>query len=149
MAPGALRAASGGLRIMPSMPESRRVALVSDDLMFRSQLDAAVRRTGGQLVMARIEEIPEADALFVDLNRDSPHRLGLIARVREAHPEATIVAFCHHEAKDVREAAMRVGASSCITNGALQSATLRLAGRKRGTTAAEALEAETARPADA
>ncbi len=109
------------------MPTPRRVALVSDDLMFRSQLDAAVRRTGGELVSARVEEVPDADALFVDLNRDPPHRLGLIARVREAHPDATIVAFCHHEAKDVREAAMRVGASSCITNGALQKAALRLA----------------------
>jgi DNA-binding NarL/FixJ family response regulator len=115
---------------MPSMPTPRRVALISDDLMFRSQLDAAVRRTGGELVTVRAEDIPEADALFVDLNRDSPHRLGMIARVREAHPEATIVAFCHHEAKDVREAAMHVGASSCVTNGALQSAALRLAGAR-------------------
>lgn len=112
------------------MTDLRRVALLSDDLMFRSQLDAAVRSTGGQLVVARIAEIPEADALFVDLNADSPHRLGLIARVREAHPDATIVAFCHHEARDVREAAMRVGASTCITNGALQSAALRLAGKR-------------------
>ena len=108
---------------------TRRVALVSDDLMFRSQLEAAVRRTGGALLAARVEDVPEADALFVDLNRDSPHRLGLIARVRESQPEATIVAFCHHEASDVREAAMRAGASSCITNGALQSAALRLAGK--------------------
>ena len=122
--------------IRGEMTETRRVALVSDDLMFRSQLDAAVRRTGGELVMARTEEIPEADALFVDLNADPPHRLGLIARVREARPEATIVAFCHHEAKDVREAAMRVGASTCITNGALQNAALRLAG-SRGATVAD------------
>jgi DNA-binding NarL/FixJ family response regulator len=114
------------------MSEPRRVALVSDDLMFRSQLDAAVRRTGGELVRARTEDIPEADAIFVDLNADSPHRLGMIARVREANPHATIVAFCHHEAKDVREAAMRVGASTCITNGSLQSAAMRLAGRRGG-----------------
>jgi len=117
--------------MMLAMP-TRRVALVSDDLMFRSQLEAAVRRTGGELVSVRAEEVPEADALFVDLNRDSPHRLGMIARVREAQPEATIVAFCHHEARDVREAAMRVGASSCITNGSLQSAAMRLAGGRGG-----------------
>jgi DNA-binding NarL/FixJ family response regulator len=113
---------------MLPMPTPRRVALVSDDLMFRSQLDAAVRRTGGELVTVGAEDIPDADALFVDLNSDSPHRLGMIARVREAHPDATIVAFCHHEARDVRTAAMNVGASSCVTNGALQSAALRLAG---------------------
>ena len=115
---------------MSDTEQLRRVVLVSDDLMFRSQLGAAVRRTGGELLTARTEDIPEADALFIDLNQDSPHRLGMIARVREAHPEATIVAFCHHEAKDVREAAMRVGASTCITNGALQSAALRLAGKR-------------------
>ena len=120
------------------MSTTRRVALVSDDLMFRSQLDAAVRRTGGELVTVRSDEIPEADALFVDLNRDSPHRLGMIARVREAHPEATIVAFCHHESKDVREAAMHVGASSCVTNGALQSAALRLAGARASVAAEDA-----------
>ena len=117
---------------MLTMPTPRRVALVSDDLMFRSQLDAAVRRTGGELVTVGAEEIPDADTLFVDLNSDSPHRLGMIARVREAHPEVAIVAFCHHEAKDVREAAMHVGASSCVTNGALQSAALRLAGARAG-----------------
>jgi DNA-binding NarL/FixJ family response regulator len=115
---------------MLGMP-TRRVALVSDDLMFRSQLEAAVRRTGGELVSVGAQDVPEADALFVDLNRDSPHRLGMIARVREAQPEATIVAFCHHESRDVREAAMRVGASTCITNGSLQSAALRLAGGGR------------------
>ena len=124
---------------MLAMPTPRRVALLSDDLMFRSQLEAAVRRTGGELVMVRTEDVPEADALFVDLNSDSPHRLGMIARVREAHPEATIVAFCHHESKDVREAAMHVGASSCVTNGALQSAALRLAGT-RATEAANAAD---------
>lgn len=117
--------------MMLGMP-TRRVALVSDDLMFRSQLEAAVRRTGGELVSVRAEEVPDADALFVDLNRDSPHRLGMIARVREAQPEATIVAFCHHEARDLREAAMRVGASSCITNGSLQSAAMRLGGARAG-----------------
>lgn len=115
---------------MQAMSTPRRVALVSDDLMFRSKLDAAVRSTGGELVAARVEELPQADALFVDLNSDSPHRLGLIARVREAQPDAAIIAFCHHEAKDVREAAMHAGASSCITNGALQSAALRLAGSR-------------------
>jgi DNA-binding NarL/FixJ family response regulator len=127
MPPTAARSGAATLRIMQSMSQPRRVALVSDDLIFRSQLDAAVSRTGGELVVARTEDIPEADAIFVDLNRDSPHRLGLIARVREAHPDATIVAFCHHESKDVREAAMHVGATTCITNGALQSAALRLA----------------------
>ena len=110
------------------MPGLRRVALLSDDLMFRSQLAAAVTRVGGELLAARVEDVPAADAVFVDLNVDSAHRLGAIATLRQERPEALIVAFCHHQDRSVREAAMHCGASSCITNGALQSAALRLAG---------------------
>jgi DNA-binding NarL/FixJ family response regulator len=107
---------------------ARRVALLSDDLMFRSQLEAAVTKVGGEMAAVTAEAVPDVDALFVDLNTDSPHRLGFIATVREQRPALNIVAFCHHGEKQLREAAMNVGASSCITNGALQAVVLRLAG---------------------
>jgi len=110
------------------MPGPRRVALLSDDLMFQSQLATAVAGWGGTLLGARVDEVPEADAVFVDLNRDPGFRLGAIARLREERPTTQIVAFCHHGEKELREQAMRCGASSCITNGALQAAALRLAG---------------------
>jgi DNA-binding NarL/FixJ family response regulator len=114
---------------MAGMSPARTVALLSDDLMFESQLGAAVRGAGGELLAVRIgEPVPVVDAVFVDLNRDSSHRLGFIASLREERPEQSIVAFCHHGEKELREMAMRVGASSCVTNGALQAVALRLAG---------------------
>jgi DNA-binding NarL/FixJ family response regulator len=108
---------------------ARRVALLSDDLMFRSQLEAAVTKAGGEMVAVTAPEaVPDVDSVFVDLNADSPHRLGFIATLREQRPSINIVAFCHHGEKQLREAAMNVGASSCITNGALQAVALRLSG---------------------
>lgn len=115
--------------MMAVMPPARTVALLSDDLMFRSQLGAAVQGFGGELLAVRVgDAVPDADAVFVDLNQDTPHRLGFIATLHEQRPEVTIVAFCHHGEKELREMAMRVGASSCVTNGALQAVALRLAG---------------------
>lgn len=113
---------------MALMPAPSRVALVSDDLMFQSQLGAAVRSWGGTLVTARAADVPEADAVFIDLNREPEPRLGAITRLREARPHTPIVAFCHHGEKRLREQAMGCGASSCVTNGAIQAAALRLAG---------------------
>ena len=111
------------------MPPARTVALLSDDLMFQSQLGAAVRGVGGELLSARVgEPAPVVDAVFVDLNQDTPHRLGFIAALREQRPGQMIVAFCHHGEKELREMAMHVGANSCVTNGALQAVALRLAG---------------------
>jgi DNA-binding NarL/FixJ family response regulator len=110
------------------MPPPSRVALIGDDLMFRSQLAAAVSSWGGTLVTARAGDVPAADAVFVDLNREPEPRLGAISRLREALPETPIVAFCHHGEKLLRERAMSNGASSCVTNGAIQATALRLAG---------------------
>lgn len=110
----------------------KRLALVSGDLMFRSQLAAALRTTGAALEAFTGHEVPdrEFDTTFVDLNADTPHRLGLIARLREAYPGMEIVCFCHHAEDELRVQAMRLGASSCITNGALRSVALRLAGKR-------------------
>lgn len=116
------------------------MALVSGDLMFRSQLAAALGRTGADLEVVTGHELPDAefDTTFVDLNADTPHRLGMIARLREQRPAMEIVAFCHHGEKDLRVQAMQLGASSCVTNGALQSVALRLAGMRAGQTATPA-----------
>jgi DNA-binding response OmpR family regulator len=110
----------------------RRVLLVSDDLMFQSQLSAAVKAGGGALDTApreaAMDSAREADAVFVDLNADTAHRLGLIAGLRERDAQKTIVAFCHHGEDETRRMAMQVGASSCVTNGGLQAVALRLVG---------------------
>ncbi|HET9052440.1 MAG TPA: hypothetical protein VFO60_12120 [Candidatus Dormibacteraeota bacterium] len=109
---------------------ARRIALVSGDLMFRSQLAAALRATHAELVAVDGHDVPDAevDTAFVDLNADRPHRLGLIARLREQRPDVEIVAFCHHGESELRIQAMELGASSCVTNGALQAVALRLGG---------------------
>jgi DNA-binding NarL/FixJ family response regulator len=110
----------------------RRVLLVSDDIMFASQLKAAVEAGGGVLDSARRETALDSargtDAVFVDLNSDTAHRLGLIASLRESATELRIIAFCHHGHDETRRMAMQVGASSCITNGALQAVAMRLGG---------------------
>lgn len=113
-----------------TQPARRRVALVSGDLMFESQLGAALTRNGGSLVAVRGRELPEAefDTAFVDLNADTPYRLGMIARIREDRPAMEIVAFCHHGEHEIRRQAMALGATSCVTNGALQAVALRLMG---------------------
>jgi hypothetical protein len=119
------------------MPEISRVALLSDDLMFQSQLGAAVRSWGGTLLTARGGDLPEADAVFVDLNREPEPRLDAIVALRRERPGTPIVAFCHHGEKLLRERAMGAGASSCVTNGAIQATALRLAGRPVPAEAAE------------
>jgi DNA-binding NarL/FixJ family response regulator len=105
-----------------------RVALLGDDLMFQSQLASAVGSWGGTVRTARAGEVTDADAVFVDLNRDSEPRLEAIRRLREVLPDTPIVAFCHHGEKALRERAMSSGASSCVTNGAIRPTALRLAG---------------------
>ena len=113
-----------------TQPARRRVALVSGDLMFQSQLSAALSRNGGDLVPVSGRELPDLDfdTAFVDLNADTPHRLGMIARIRQDSPAMEIVAFCHHEQDQTRRQAMALGATSCVTNGALQAVALRIMG---------------------
>jgi DNA-binding NarL/FixJ family response regulator len=125
-----MMAAMGQIREGSTAQSRQRVALVSADLMFESQLGAALRKTGAELVAVRGRALPdgEFDTAFVDLNAETPHRLGLIATLHEQHPGMAIVAFCHHGEKELRTQAMQLGASSCVTNGALQAVALRLAG---------------------
>jgi ActR/RegA family two-component response regulator len=104
------------------------LVLVSDDLMFASQLNAAMTRVGGSCALVVSERIPPADAVFVDLNRDAENRLALIAELRGGQPGLTIVGFCHHGERVLRRRALDFGATRVINNGALQAAALRLAG---------------------
>ena len=103
-------------------------ALVSDDLMFASQLQAALRRAGGSLSLVVADAVPDADAVFVDLNTDSEKRLALIAALRQERPAIEIVGFCHHGERVLRRRALAAGATRIMNNGALQVVALRLAG---------------------
>lgn len=103
-------------------------ALVSDDLMFASQLQAAMRRAGGSLALVVGDKVPAADTVFVDLNRDTERRIELIAGLRQERPAIGIVGFCHHAERRLRRRALAAGATRIVNNGALQVVALRLAG---------------------
>jgi DNA-binding NarL/FixJ family response regulator len=111
-----------------AMPTPRSVALVSDDLMFASQLQAAMRRARGSCALVIGDAVPAVDTLFVDLNTDQQRRLELIATLHAARPGLSIVGFCHHGERELRRSALAAGAARVINNGALQVAALRLAG---------------------
>jgi len=106
----------------------RSVALVGDDLMFASQLQAAMSKVGGSCALVVGDRVPVADCVFVDLNREQEERLELIAALRSERPQQEIVGFCHHEEKLLRRRALDAGATRVINNGALQAVALRLVG---------------------
>jgi DNA-binding NarL/FixJ family response regulator len=111
------------------MPKPRTVALVSDDLMFASQLQVAMRRVGGACALVVGDAVPDVDAVFVDLNTRADERLDLIARLREQRPDLSIAGFCHHGERVLRRRALAAGATRVINNGALQAVALRIDGR--------------------
>lgn len=111
------------------MPETRTVALVSDDLMFASQLQSAMQRAGGSCALVVGDRVPQVDAVFVDLNTRVPERIDLIARLRGERPTLSIAGFCHHAERGLRRRALAAGATRVINNGALQAVALRLSGR--------------------
>lgn len=103
-------------------------ALVSDDLMFASQLQAAMRRAQGSLALVVGSALPKVDTVFVDLNTQIEARLQLIADIRRDRPGLEIVGFCHHAERQLRRRALTAGANRIVNNGALQVVALRLAG---------------------
>ena len=118
--------------MMDRMAPPRSIALVSDDLMFASQLQAAMRRTGGSCALVVGEQVPDALVVFVDLNTRTDERIALISSLREQRPEIEIVGFCHHAARQLRRAALAAGATRMVNNGALQTVALRLSGFTAG-----------------
>jgi hypothetical protein len=104
------------------------IAIVSDDLMFASQLSTTMKRAGGGAVRVVDDEIPEADLVFVDLNSSIERRLAVISRLRSLHPDLEIVGFCQHGDIALRRRARASGATRVINNGTLQVVALRLSG---------------------
>ncbi len=104
------------------------VGLVSDDLMFASQLSTSMKQAGGSSVLVRGDVVPDVAMVFVDLNTALEARLDWISRVRADHPDLEIVGFCHHGERAQRRRALASGATRVINNGALQVVALRLSG---------------------
>lgn len=103
-------------------------ALLSDDVMFASQLQAAMRRAHGTLALVVGDALPQVDTVFVDLNSQIDSRLQKIAELRGERPGLAIVGFCHHAERELRRRALAAGATRVVNNGALQVVALRLAG---------------------
>jgi len=104
------------------------VALVGDDLMFASQLQAAMKAVRGTCALVVGDRVPPADCIFIDLNRHQEERLELIAALRRERPKQEIVGFCHHGERALRRRALDAGVTRVVNNGALQAVALRLAG---------------------
>ena len=104
------------------------MALVGDDLMFASQLQAAMQAVNGTCALVVGDRVPEADCIFIDLNRHQEERLALIASLRAERPKQEIVGFCHHGERALRRRALDAGVTRVVNNGALQTVALRLSG---------------------
>lgn len=109
-------------------PGTITVALVSDDLMFASQLSTTMRRAGGSAVQVAGDAVPDVDLVFVDLNTAVEPRLALIQRLRAERPALEIVGFSHHGDLGLRRRARAAGATRVVNNGSIQAVALRRSG---------------------
>jgi DNA-binding NarL/FixJ family response regulator len=114
--------------MMGGMGSPGTVALVSDDLMFASQLSTTMRRAGGSAVQVAGDAVPDVDLVFVDLNTAVEPRLALIQRLRAERPALEIVGFSHHGDLDLRRRARAAGATRVVNNGSIQAVALRRSG---------------------
>jgi DNA-binding NarL/FixJ family response regulator len=115
--------------MMGGMGSPGTVALVSDDLMFASQLSTTMRRAGGSAVLvAGDAAVPDVDLVFVDLNTAIEPRLVLIQRLRAERPGLEIVGFSYHGDLDLRRRARASGANRVVNNGSIQAVALRRSG---------------------
>jgi hypothetical protein len=114
--------------MMGGMGSPGTVALVSDDLIFASQLSTTMRRAGGSAVLVAGDSVPDVAVVFVDLNDAVEPRLALIGRLHGERPGLEIVGFSHHGDLDLRRRARASGATRVVNNGAIQAVALRRSG---------------------
>ena len=110
--------------MMGGMGSPGTVALVSDDLMFASQLSTTMRRAGGNAVLVKGDAVPDVAVVFVDLNTAIEPRLALIERLRGERPELEIIGFSHHGELELRRRARAAGATRVVNNGSIGSVAL-------------------------
>ena len=78
-----------------------------DDLMDRSRISAAIP----DVVFTRASDAgPDASVVFIDLGRYGD----AVDAIRQAHPEAQLVAFGSHVDRDAFAAARAVGADTVV-----------------------------------
>lgn len=107
------------------MSSSRRVLLVTGDLMATSRLTAACRDAGIDLAVAlRLPEPAAAgfDAVVLDLQSLPGDVAGQVAQARgHVAPGGRVVAFGPHVWKDRLEAAVAAGADAAVSRGEAMS----------------------------
>jgi DNA-binding NarL/FixJ family response regulator len=101
--------------------QSRRILLVSSDLMAASRLAGVVRGGGGtldvQATLAGIAAGSTYDVVLVDIQSCSDPAAAM-GRLREAAgPHGTVIAFGPHVWKERLEAAVAAGADAAATRG--------------------------------
>ena len=101
--------------------QSRRILLVSSDLMASSRLAGVVRGGGGtldvQATPAGVEAGAAYDVVLVDI-QSCPDPAAAIARLRDtAGPRGAVIAFGPHVWKDRLEAAVAAGADAAASRG--------------------------------
>jgi DNA-binding NarL/FixJ family response regulator len=111
--------------MMGGMGSPGTIALVSDDLMFASQLSTTMKRAGGSAVLVAGDAVPDVDLVFVDLNTAVEPRLALIGRLRSERPGLEIIGFSHHGDLAMRRRARAAGANRVVNNGSIQVVALR------------------------
>jgi ActR/RegA family two-component response regulator len=114
--------------MMGGMGSPGTVAVVTDDLMFASQLSTTMRRAGGSAVLLSGEAVPDVAVVFVDLNTAVESRLAMIARLHNERPDLEIVGFSHHGDLALRRRARASGATRVVNNGSIQAVALRRSG---------------------
>jgi DNA-binding NarL/FixJ family response regulator len=114
--------------MMGGMGSPGTIALVSDDLMFASQLSTTMKRAGGSALLVAGDSVPDVALVFVDLNTAVEPRLALISRLRCERPSLEIVGFSHHGDLELRRRARAAGATRVVNNGSIQAVALRRSG---------------------
>ena len=113
--------------------QSRRILLVSSDLMAASRLAGVVRGGGGTLdVQATLAGVPAGaayDVVLVDI-QSCPDPTAAIGQSREAAgPQGTVIAFGPHVWKVRLEAAVAAGADAAATRGEVMEGLMALLDR--------------------
>ncbi len=114
----------------PPLEGARPVFAVMSDLLFRSKIDDAARRSGLELRVAKsLEQLErhlekrEPAVVFVDLEADSPDPAAAIRTIRERVGEGTvrIIGFAGHTNIEAIEAGRAAGATLVLARSGLAS----------------------------
>ena len=114
----------------PPLEGARPVFAVMSDLLFRSKIDDAARRSGLELRVAKsLEQLErhlgrsEPAVVFVDLEADSPDPAAAIRSIRERAGESAVrvIGFAGHTNIEAIEAGRAAGATLVLARSGLAS----------------------------